>query len=76
METYDTYPQHLVREAEYLRLLGYPRGHQPGERVGELMAWARDWYARNGRPWVYLRRVELQAEPETLRLDGVQFRFR
>jgi hypothetical protein len=62
-----------VQDAEYLRLLGYPRGHEPGGRVQELMAWARDWYARNGRPWAYHRRVDLQAGGGALWLGGVEF---
>lgn len=73
MEAYDTQPEHRVQEAEYLRLLGYPRGHEPGERVQELMAWARGWYAQHGRPWAYQRRVELRTEGGTLRLDGMEF---
>lgn len=76
METHDTQPEHHVQEAEYLRLLGYPRGHEPGGRVQELMAWARAWYAQHGRPWVYLRETGLQLDGEALRLDGVEFRSR
>src|SRR6478736_1847665 len=73
METFDTQPEFRVQDAEYLRLLGYPRDHEPGERVRELMAWAREWYAQHGRPWAYHRRVELQAGGGALRLDGVEF---
>ena len=73
MEFYDPSPAHAVEDTEYLRLLGYPPGHEPGERVRELMAETREWYARNGRPWVYLREATLQNGPETLRLDGVEF---
>lgn len=73
METFHAQPEHHVQEAEYLRLLGYPRGHEPGGRVRELMVWAREWYAQHGRPWVYHRRVGLQAEAATLRLDGMEF---
>jgi len=73
METHDSYPEYAVSEAEYLRLLGYPPGHVPGDRVRELMAWARDWYARHGRPWVYLREAALQNDATGLRLDGVVF---
>jgi hypothetical protein len=73
METFDAQPEFQVQDAEYLRLLGYPRGHEPGGRVQELMAWARDWYARNGRPWAYHRRVDLQAGGGTLWLGGVEF---
>lgn len=73
METFDTQSEHQVPEAEYLRLLGYPRGHEPGERVRELMAWARSWYAAHGRPWIYRRDVTLELEANALRLDGREF---
>ena len=73
METFDAQPEFHVQDAEYLRLLGYPRGHEPGDRVRELMAGARDWYAQHGRPWAYHRRVELQAGGGALQLDGVAF---
>lgn len=73
METFDPQPEFHVPDAEYLRLLGYPRGHVPGDRVQELMTWARDWYAQNGGPWTYHRRVELQARGSALQLEGVEF---
>ena len=76
METHDSHPEYAVSEVEYLRLLGYPPGHEPGDRVRELMGWARDWYARHGRPWVYLREAALQNAAATLRLDGVDFNSR
>lgn len=73
MESFHAQPEFHVQEAEYLRLLGYPRGHEPGERVRELMAWARDWYAQHGRPWTCARRVGLRLDAEALRLDGEEF---
>lgn len=73
MEIHAVQPEYAVQEAEYLRLLGYPRDHQPGDRVRELMAWARDWYARHGRPWVYLREAALRNDGATLQLDQVAF---
>jgi hypothetical protein len=73
MELFATSPAFEVQDAEYLRLLGYPRGHEPGERVRELMAWARGWYAAHGRPWIYQRRVALELAPDALRLDGREF---
>ncbi|ACB77612.1 hypothetical protein [Opitutus terrae] len=63
-----------VEEAEYWRLLGYPPDHEPSDRALELAAWARQWYAANGRPWVYLRETRLELTPEALRLDGQEFR--
>ncbi|MEJ1971074.1 MAG: hypothetical protein WDM96_00655 [Lacunisphaera sp.] len=73
METCDIHPKVDVQDAEYYRLLGWPRGHVPEERALELAAWARAWYAEHGRPWVYWRRVDLAAGESELRLDGVSF---
>ena len=73
METHDTQPEYQVQDAEFLRLLGYPPAHEPGDRARELMAWVRDWYARHGRPWIYLRKVELQVSAGELRLDQTLF---
>jgi hypothetical protein len=73
METHVAQPEYAVREPEYLRLLGYPPDHQPGDRARELMAWAHDWYSRHGRPWVYLREAALRNEGTALELDRVEF---
>ncbi len=62
-----------VPEAEFRRLLGYPPHHLPGARSDELAADARRYYAREGRPWVWFREVELDLAEETLRLDGTEF---
>lgn len=72
-ESCDPAPAFEVSAAEYNRLLGYPAGHVPTDRAQELSAWARAWYARHGRPWIYLRRVDLQATEDSLQLDGVSF---
>ena len=48
-----------VQNAEYFRLLGYPRGKQPEGRAAELSAWAREWYSRHGHPWTYSREAPL-----------------
>lgn len=47
-----------VLPAEYMRLLGYPRGWQLEGRAMELAEWAREWYAQHGRPWVFAREAE------------------
>ena len=73
IEVFDPHPDCNVQDAEYHRLLGYPRGHVLGERASELAEGARRWFAEHGRPWVYLREVELQLAPDSLRLDGVAF---
>jgi hypothetical protein len=63
-----------VREEEYRRLLGLPRGRSLEGRVAELAAWAADWYARHGRPWRVAREVaSLKLEAETVRVEGVAF---
>lgn len=72
-ESLDTSPVFTVRDTEYFRLLGYPRGHVPGDRALELAAWARDWYRTNGRPWGYTRRVGLHVADDALEIDGMQF---
>lgn len=73
LELLDARPLVNVQETEYRRLLGYPQHHVPGERADELAEWARRWYGEHGRPWVYLREVELQVEDEMLRIDGMPF---
>jgi len=63
-----------VRPEEYVRLLGYPRGHVLEGRALELAHQARDWYAQNGRPWMYARQAETFAlEGESICIDGVRF---
>lgn len=67
-------PRLNVLEAEYLRLLGFPPGHQLGERPRELADWARAWFAENGRPWVFARSAEgLEMARDKIRLCGAEF---
>ena len=72
-ELADSVPIVAVEEAEYRRLLGYPKAHVPGARAAELAVGARRWYAENGKPWVYMREVELRISDGALQLDGVEF---
>ena len=58
MELASTLPEVNVLPEEYVRLLGFPRGWQLEGRSLELADWARDWYAKNGRPWFYARQAE------------------
>ena len=75
MEIFDAAPRVDVDPIEYTRLLGFPRGHVLDGRVLELAAWAREWYAANGRPWVYARASgDLAIAGDVVRLDGVPFR--
>lgn len=73
-ELTDIGPDLNVQDSEYTRLLGYPRRHVPGGRSRELADWAKDWYAANGRPWMYARQTEpLELAGDRLRLQGVEF---
>lgn len=74
MEISDTRPEVQVAEAEYLRLLGYPRGHELTGRAAELAAWTREWYAQHGRPWIYAREAsKMDLAPGGLRIEGASF---
>jgi hypothetical protein len=64
---------HMLPE-EYVRLLGYPRGWVLEGRAQELAAWARDWYAHNGRPWIYARQAASFAiAGDLICIDGARF---
>jgi len=74
IELADTHPGVNVAPPEYLRLLGYPRGREPEGRAAELAAWARTWYAANGRPWIYARQAESFAiSGGVIFIDGCPF---
>ncbi|HET7536139.1 MAG TPA: hypothetical protein VFJ90_06780, partial [Candidatus Didemnitutus sp.] len=73
IERVDARPAVNVDEAEYRRLLGYPRNHPLTPRALELSGWARQWYAEHGRPWVYLREAELRLSDRMLEIDGLGF---
>lgn len=80
LELAATAPPIDVREDEYQRLLGYPRGYAPEGRARDLAAWARAWYAQHGHPWFYARQAHAFAlQGNSLSIDGVAFtspRFR
>jgi hypothetical protein len=76
LEQLDVRPAVDVQEAEYRRLLGYPPHHSPGERADELAEWARRWFTEHGRPWVYLREVDLRLTGNELWIDGQEFHSR
>ena len=74
MEIRDTSPVVHVEAPEYIRLLGYPRGRVLEGRARELADWARDWYAENGRPWLYAREAEdLDFHGAAIRIEGTEF---
>lgn len=70
----DKDPQMHVEEAEYLRLLGFPRDHVMSERSRELVDWARSWYAENGRPWMFARGAGgIEIDGDNIRFGGAEF---
>jgi hypothetical protein len=74
MRVFDAAPDVQVDEAEYIRLLGFPRGHVLEGRALELACWARQWYRDHGRPWIYARECgELNVDDRGLVVDGVRF---
>ena len=73
-ELIDTKPDINVLDAEYKRLLGYPQGYELGGRSLELAEWARDWFNKNGRPWIYAVRInDVDFSNERFRINGVEF---
>ena len=53
----ETNPAVEIQEVEYQRLLGYPR-HRPIQgRSRELADGAREWFSKNGRPWICAREI-------------------
>jgi len=74
-ELIEVRPEVVVQESEYKRLLGYPVGHELEGRSRELADFARDWYTKNGRPWLYGRLIErVELPPEQLVLGASVFR--
>ena len=57
-ELTENHPPLDVQEAEYQRLLGYPKKHALAGRAHELADAARNWFSKNGRPWIYAREID------------------
>lgn len=73
-ELVDRSPAVNVEAAEYIRLLGYPRGRLLEGRARELADWARAWYAENGRPWIYARTANsFEVGASSVRIEGAEF---
>jgi hypothetical protein len=72
-----TQPDCAVPEAEYVRLLGLPRGHELTERMRELADGARAWFRRHGRPWIYARAADtVQRHDSHFTINGTVFSSR
>jgi len=73
-ELIDTRPDNNVQESEYIRLLGFPGHHVLEGRSRELADVTRQWYAQNGKPWIYARQIEgLELAGERLHVNGTVF---
>ena len=66
-----------VPEAEYQRLLGYPK-HRPLEgRARELADAAQQWFSENGRPWIVAREIGgLELGEKIIRMGAMEFSSR
>jgi hypothetical protein len=74
IELIDTLPEIHVQPAEYKRLLGLPADYVMTGRVSELAEYARAWYAKHGRPWLYARSCErVEILGDTVSIDGAAF---
>lgn len=74
IELLDTLADTNVQPAEYKRLLGYPADHVLTGPARQLADAARQWYAKNGRPWVYGRAANsVQIVNGSIVIDGVCF---
>jgi hypothetical protein len=73
-ELVTTRPDCNVSEAEYVRLLVYPRQRTLEDRARELADGARAWYAEHGRPWIYARETEaVEINASHFRVNGTEF---
>lgn len=70
----DTAVRVRVADADYKRLLGYPRDYALSGRAAELSAWAAGWYEQNGRPWMYARQAaSLEPSSRSIQIEGGAF---
>jgi hypothetical protein len=71
---FDTPARIEIQEAEFQRLLGYPKNHVLEGRARELADEAADWYAKNARPWIRAgEMLSLALENGNARIGGVGF---
>jgi hypothetical protein len=73
-ELSDNEPECVVQEAEYIRLLGFPRQRTLEDRSRALASWAQGWFKQHGKPWIYARQVQDVEVAEThFRISGTEF---
>ena len=74
IELIDTNPDLNIREEEYKRLLGYPNHYELKERSLELADWVKEWFNRNGNPWIYALQINsLDFSTRKLRINDIEF---
>jgi hypothetical protein len=74
LELFDTHPDCQVQESEYKRLLGYPGRHALEGRAREIAEATRQWYAQQGRPWIYARQAgALELDGGQIKINGAAF---
>jgi len=70
----ETNPEVEIHEAEYQRLLGYPKNYLLEGRARELADEAQAWFAKNGRPWIWAREIpEVDLKNGIARIGGTEF---
>jgi len=70
----DTNPPVEIQEAEYQRLLGYPKDYSLEGRARELADDAAAWYSQNGRPWIFAHEAHsLELRSSATRIDVAEF---
>jgi len=70
-------PPVTIPDAEYVRLLGYPKNRSLEGRARELADGAQKWFAKNGRPWIRAQECSsLEWEGEKLRLGEMEISSR
>lgn len=77
-ELIETQPPVDVPDAEYQRLLGYPKNRPLADRARELADMAKQWFLENGKPWIVAREIsglEL-ADENKLRIGETEFSSR
>jgi hypothetical protein len=53
----ELYPEIKISGSEYKRLLGYPPEEIFKGEIKEIAEWSADWFSKNCRPWVYIRKA-------------------
>lgn len=73
-DLFETHPPVHVQESDYMRLLGYPKDHEPGDHSRELANSARQWFYENGQPWFYARQFDTpELKHRKLQIGGTEF---